>query len=89
MMLHVQFRQLSDLLVDHNTFTEAYQHFLLSADVPFSLEEDIHRLQEAETNSDDEDDGESNEVCYQQYIMKIWYYILVTDAYQDKSALLV
>ena len=70
MMLHVQFRQISDLLVDHNTFAEAYEHFLLSADVPSSLEEDIHRLQEMETNSDD-DDGESNEVCYQQYIIQI------------------
>lgn len=64
MMLHVPFRRLSDLLVDHNTFAEAYQHYLLSADIPCSLEEDIHRLQEAEPNSDDEDDGENNEVCW-------------------------
>ena len=70
MMLHVQFRQLSDLLVHHKTFVEAYQHYLLSADVPLSLDEDIHRLQEVDTNSDDEDDGgENNEVCYQQYNM--------------------
>ena len=54
LMLYVKFRQLSDLLKDSSTFTEAYQQFLLSADVPPSLEEDIRRI-EAECHTEEEE----------------------------------
>lgn len=51
MILHVAFRQLSDLLTGHNTFTEAYQQLLSSTNLPSSLEEDVHILEEQESTS--------------------------------------
>ena len=53
LMLHIKFRQLSDLLIGNTTYTEAYQQVLLSANVPSSLEEDILRL-EVEQPTEDE-----------------------------------
>ena len=53
-MLRVKFRQLSDLLAGYNSFTEVHQ-FLLSANVPSSLEDDIHRL-EAEQPLENEEE---------------------------------
>lgn len=53
LMLHIKFRQLSDLLMGNATYVEAYQQFLLSANVPSSLEEDIRRL-EVEQPAEDE-----------------------------------
>ena len=37
------------------TFTEAYHQFLLTADVPSSLEEDVRRLEEQPVETDDEE----------------------------------
>ena len=55
-MLYVKFRQLSDLLMGNITFTEAYHQFLLTADVPSSLEEDVRRLEgEQPVETDDEE----------------------------------
>ena len=56
LMLHVKFRQLSDLLMGNITFTETYHQFLLKADVPSSLEEDVRRLEgEQPVKTDDEE----------------------------------
>ena len=49
----MKFRQLSDLLMGNTTFIEAYKQFVLSMDVPSSLEEDILRL-EVEQPTEDE-----------------------------------
>lgn len=55
LLLHVKFRQLPGLLMGNITFIEAYQ-FLLTADVPSSLEEDVHRLEgEQPVETDDEE----------------------------------
>ena len=55
-MLHVKFRQISDLLINSATFIEAYQHYLLSTDVSPSLEDDIRRIQmDQPTESDAEE----------------------------------
>ena len=55
-MLYVKFKQLSDLLIGNNTFIEVYHQFLLTADVPSSLEEDVHRLEaEQPVENDDEE----------------------------------
>ena len=62
MMLHVAFRQLSDLLTGHSTFTEAYRHLLSLTNLPPSLEEDVYRLEEQELTTDVENDVENNEV---------------------------
>lgn len=48
LMKHKSFRQISDLLADHNTYTEAYADFLLAGNIPSSLEEDVFRLQQQE-----------------------------------------
>ena len=61
-MLHVAFRQLSDLLTGHSTFIEAYRHLLSSTNLPPSLEEDVYRLEEQELTTDVENDVENNEV---------------------------
>ena len=53
LMLHINFQQLSDFLMGNTTYVEAYQQFLLSANVPSSLEEDICRL-EVEQPTEDE-----------------------------------
>ena len=52
-MLLSKFRQLSDLSMGNTMHIEAYQQFLLSADMPSVLEEDILGL-EAEQPTKDE-----------------------------------
>ena len=59
LMLYVSFRQISDLLTIHSTYAAAYSDFLLSENVPTSLEDDIHRLEESNTLED-----EANEVSF-------------------------
>ena len=46
LMLHVNFRQITELLGEHATYAMAYATFLHSATVPSSLEDDVRRLQE-------------------------------------------
>ena len=46
LMLHVPFRLLNDLLGDNETFKAAYATFLQSGNIPPSLEDDIHRLEQ-------------------------------------------
>jgi len=55
LMLHVKFRQLSDLLMGNNTYIESYQQFLSLSDVPSSLEEEIRSLQPEQSSEDDPD----------------------------------
>ena len=44
LMKYKRFRQISDLLASHETYTEAYADFLHMGDIPPSLEDDIFRL---------------------------------------------
>ncbi len=54
LMKHKSFRQVSDLLAGHETYTEAYAEFLQAGNVPSSLEEDIFRLQQHQQPANDE-----------------------------------
>ena len=58
LMKHKSFRQLTDLLAGHSTYTEAYAAFLQTENVPVSLEEDIFRLQQHQ-----QQENAANEVC--------------------------
>ena len=57
MMLHVKFRQLSNLLAERSTYTEMHTHLLQLTDVPYSLEHDVSilRNQEHDESSDSEE----------------------------------
>ena len=59
-MLHVSFRQMSDLLGEYGTYAEAYANYLLSASAPStSLQDDVRRLEEQhQTCSDDVSDND-------------------------------
>lgn len=46
LMKHKSFRQVTDLLAGHETYTQAYAEFLQAGDIPSSLEEDIFHLQQ-------------------------------------------
>jgi len=46
LMKHKNFRQVTELLAGHETYTEAYAEFLQAEDTPLSLEEDIFCLQQ-------------------------------------------
>lgn len=55
MMLYKPFRQVQELLGDHDTFAAAYAEFLQSSNVPPSLEDDIQRLEQSSQWSTDDD----------------------------------
>ena len=57
-MLHVPFRHQNELLSSNTTFTAAYANFLQSGNIPSSLEDDIHRLQELSQQPSEDDDSE-------------------------------
>ena len=46
LMLHLAFRDITDLLSGHETFAAAYAAFLNSGNAPTSLEDDVYRLQQ-------------------------------------------
>ena len=50
LMQHKAFRQVSELLAGHETYTEAYSEFLQTGNIPYSLEEDIFRLQQLQAS---------------------------------------
>jgi len=57
LMLHKPFRQQEELLADSDTYATAYSIFLQSENVPPSLEDDIHRLeQQSQLPSEDDND---------------------------------
>ena len=52
---HISFRQISDILGEHDTYASAYASFLLSSNVP-SLQDDLRMLeQQLLSDSDPED----------------------------------
>ena len=57
MMLYKPFRQVEELLDEHDTFVAVYADFLQSGNVPPSLEEDIHRLEQNTQQSSEDDDN--------------------------------
>ena len=59
-MLHVPFRHQDELLGDNNTFIAAYATFFQSGNLPPSLEEDIHRLEQLSEGPSEDD---RSEVC--------------------------
>ena len=54
-MLYKRFRQVQELLGDHDTFAAAYAEFLQSGNIPPSLEDDIQRLEQSSQQSTDDD----------------------------------
>ena len=56
LMLHVPFRNITELKGTCETFSEAYSVFLQSTNVPASLEDDIRRLMQV--GQEDEDINE-------------------------------
>lgn len=61
LMLHVAFRQMSDLLGENNTYAAAYAQMLRSTNLPPSFEEDVHRLDQVGSH---ENDDTNNEVSF-------------------------
>ena len=61
LMLYKPFRQEEELLQEADTYAAAYATFLQSDDVPPSLEDDIHRLEQQNQHLSDDD---SAEVCW-------------------------
>ena len=57
LMLHKPFRHLEQLKGQCNTFAAAYANFLQSGTVPPSLEDDIRRLDQQQSQHTDEDDN--------------------------------
>ena len=53
LMLYVGFRQLSDLLSGHSTYAA---NFLMTENVPRSLEGDVHRLEEHESSENNQNE---------------------------------
>lgn len=62
-MKHKNFRQVTELLAGHETYTEAYAEFLQAEDIPSSLEEDIFCLQQYHQQNAANDDEVSCAVC--------------------------
>ena len=65
LMLHITFRRMSDLLSENDTYA-AYRQMLQSANLPLSLEEDVCRLEQFETQlltQDDDTVPDDTEVC--------------------------
>ena len=60
-MLYKPFHQEEELLQEADTYAAAYATFLQSDDVPPSLEDDIHRLEQQNQHPSDDD---SAEVCW-------------------------
>jgi len=48
-LLHITFRHMSDLLGEIESYAAAYRHMFQSANLPPSLEEDVHRLEQFES----------------------------------------
>ena len=55
MMLYKPFRQVQELLGEYVTFAAAYAEFLQLGNVPASLEDDIHRLEQSSQQSTEDD----------------------------------
>ena len=58
LMLHVPFRHQSELLGNNDSFTAAYANFLQSSNIPSSLEDDIHQLEQLNQRPSNENDAE-------------------------------
>ena len=59
-MFHIPFQLVNELLGDHDTFTAAYATFLQSGNIPPSLENDIHILEQLPQQPSEN----TTEVCY-------------------------
>lgn len=59
LMLHKAFRHVEELQGEYNTYSAAYAIFLQSGNVPPSLEDDIHRLEQTQQPTNDD----NTEVC--------------------------
>ena len=57
LMLHITFRHMSDLLGENDTYAAAYRQMLQSANLTPSLEEDVCRLEQFETQLLTQDDN--------------------------------
>ena len=60
LMLYKPFRREEELLGEADTYADAYATFLQCDDVPPSLENDIHRVEQQSQSGDD-----NAEVCWQ------------------------
>ena len=60
-MLYRPFRGEQELLDGYETFTEWYASYLRTGNVPACLQDDIHRLEQAEqTHSDDSSEADED-----------------------------
>ena len=82
LMLHVPFRHQSELLGNNATFTAAYAEFLQSGNIPPSLEDDIHRLQQSSQQLIEDD----NEVSLNVFVY-IYVYVLIQYSYYLRNKL--
>lgn len=68
LMLHVNFRQISDVLGEYDTHADAYASFLHSSVVPPSLQDDIHIREQQSSN----DSGDTDEVMLHTAVFLIY-----------------
>jgi len=70
LMLRITFRHMSDLLGENESYAAAYRQMLQSANLPPSLEEDVHRLEQFELQLSTEDNTahSDTEVCTANYV---------------------
>ena len=71
MMLYKPFRQVQELLGEYVTFAAAYTEFLQFSNVPVSLEDDIHELEQSSQQSTEDDNPQ---VCLYEPV----YLLLIT-----------
>ena len=82
LMLHNPFRHVRELRDGFDTFAEAYAHFLQSSNIPQSLEDDIRRLEQQQSQQPDEDAEDSTEVrlCMHAYMDALYAHMLFEHA---------
>ena len=77
LMQHVPFRHVEEVKGAFRTFAEAYASFLHSGNIPPSLEDDIHRLEQLQNQTTEDDQDSDAEVSQNsrtmQCIVQIFY----------------
>ena len=85
LMLHIPFRQEEELLGDSDSHAAAYAIFLLSGSVPPSLEEDIHRLEQQSSGSEDNTEVCVYITCEHNCTLLVAVYLPVCSHYRNNS----
>ena len=60
LMLHKSFRSMADLLSEYDTYANAYAAFLITDNIPPSLDDDLHQLQQVQERQRDQEPSNVN-----------------------------